>query len=136
MLLSRLISAAFDDETFTLYGRGDARRDFTSVSDVVEAMVLAAESRSPQRVFNISGGQVMSVADVIQMVEEVFEKRIRVETAGTESGDVKCTYADLTRARTELGYAPSWRLEDTIRAQVEFASQYVVAARSVAAGAH
>jgi len=48
---------------------------------------------------------------------------------------VRCTAADLTRARAELGYSPSWRLEDTVRAQVEFTRQYPPpAVRTVEAG--
>jgi len=120
MLLSRLISAALDGGVFTLYGSGEVRRDFTAVADVVDALLLAADCTSSHRVFNISGGQPVAVSDVIRMVQEVTGSHIAVERAGSQYGDVRHTAADLTRARSELGYVPSWRIEDTVRAQVEF----------------
>ena len=120
MLLSRLISAALHGGVFTLYGSGEVRRDFTAVADVVKALLLAADCPSRRRVFNISGGQPVAVSDVIRMVEEITGAPIAVERAGAQYGDVNYTGADLTRAQAELGYSPSWQIEDTVRAQIEF----------------
>jgi UDP-glucuronate 4-epimerase len=102
---------------------------------VADALVLAAEHPTQHRIFNISGGQPASVEDAIRLVEKILGTRIDVEQGAGQHGDVRCTAADLTRARAELGYSPSWRLEDTVRAQVEFTRQYPPpAVRTVEAG--
>jgi len=135
MLLSRLISAALFGKKLTLYGSAQMERDFTCVRDVADALVLAAEHPTQHRIFNISGGQPASVEDAIRLVEKILGTRIDVEQGAGQHGDVRCTAADLTRARAELGYSPSWRLEDTVRAQVEFTRQYPPpAVRTVEAG--
>ena len=135
MLLSRLISAALDGKRFTLYGSGEARRDFTAVADIVEAMILAAEcvaDCTPSRcVYNISGGRPVAVSEVIRMIEEFTGERIAVDRTSSEYGDVNYTGADLTRARRELGYSPAWGIEDTVRAQIEFAHSLRASAAAV-----
>jgi UDP-glucuronate 4-epimerase len=135
MLLSRVISAAFRGEKLTLYGSAPMERDFTCVLDAVEALVLAAERPTQHRIFNISGGQPAPVAAAIRMVEEILGTRVNVERGAGQRGDVRRTAADLTRARAELGYSPRWRLEDTVRAQVEYSLRHPIAAdRTVEAG--
>ena len=122
MMLSRLIFAGMSGGTFTLYGDGRVVRDFTCVADVVEGMILAAERPLRHRIFNISGGRLASVAEVIQIVEKTLGTKIALQRTSGQRGDVARTAADLRRARTELGYSPAWQLEDTIRAQIEHAS--------------
>ncbi len=123
MMLSQLISAGMSGGTFTLNGDGRVVRDFTCVADVVEAMILAAERPLRHRIFNISGGRLASIAEVIQIVEKAMGTKIAVQRTSGQHGDVTRTAADLSRARTELGYSPAWQLEDTIRSQIEHASQ-------------
>ena len=119
MLTSRLVSAILSGSRFTLNGDGSFVRDFTCVFDVVEAMLRAAERDCEHRLFNISGGQPASVSELIGIVQRNLGDRVQIERTGTQRGDVRCTWADLSRARRELGYAPAWRLEDTVKAQIE-----------------
>ena len=114
MLINRLISAALTGSQFTLFGDGSQYRDFTYVLDVVEAMILAATGETPAQVFNIAGGQVATVNEVIALVEDVTGARIAVDRKRAQKGDVRGTRADISLAARQLGFAPKWTLRDGI----------------------
>jgi nucleoside-diphosphate-sugar epimerase len=119
MAFHRLIRAALDGTKFTLYGDGGQRRDFTYVTDVVEAMVLAAHRPAHTDCLNVAGGESFSMNDAVQLVEEISGTRIDVERVAQQSGDVRNTGADLSKCRTVLGYLPRLDLREGLRAQLE-----------------
>jgi UDP-glucuronate 4-epimerase len=123
MLINRLIVAALTGSQFTLYGDGSQYRDFTYVLDVADAMLLAATAETPGQVFNIAGGQVASVNEVISTVEDVTGARIAVDRKRKRKGDVRGTRADTSLAAKDLGFAPKWTLRDGIAQQVNHVAQ-------------
>jgi nucleoside-diphosphate-sugar epimerase len=120
MAFHKFISATIKDEPITLYGDGDQTRDFTFVSDAVSANVLAATRGMPGRVYNIGGGSRVSVNDVLQVIERVTGRRPEVKIDPVQKGDMRHTYADTSRARTELGYAPTVGLEAGLAAEYQW----------------
>ena len=119
MMLHRLIQAALSGTSFTVFGDGEAERDFTAVMDIVDAFLLAGECSMEHRVFNISGNQVVSMREVFALVEEIVGSKIKLEFRAESRGDVRRTGADITRALTHLHYCPKWNLRDTIQAQIQ-----------------
>ncbi len=123
MLIDRLIVSALTGSQFTLYGDGTQYRDFTCVLDVVDAMLLAATTTTAEKVFNIAGGQVASVNEVIAIVEDVTGARIAVDRKRDEKGDVRGTRAETSLAAHRLGFAPQWTLRDGIAEQANCVEQ-------------
>jgi len=123
MAFQRLIEAALTGTRFTLYGDGKQRRDFTFVQDVIGAMVLAGKTQARPEAFNIAGGGIVSMNEVIAMVEGIIGRTIAIERVRSQSGDVWHTGADLSRSREILGYAPSTTLRDGLKAQIEAAEK-------------
>jgi len=104
MGINRFVRAVLKGEAITVYGDGTQTRDFTYIDDVVEANILAAESDVRGEVFNIGGGNRISVNDLIGAIEEVTGKGATVEHAGEQKGDVKDTRADTQKAEELLGW--------------------------------
>jgi nucleoside-diphosphate-sugar epimerase len=127
MMFSKLISAALTGGRFVRYGDGTMQRDFTSVSDVVAGFTLAASAPIVNGVFNIAGGQVVSINDAIAIVEDIVGVRIRIETREERSGDVRRTGADISAAHNQLGYTPLHNLRGTLEAQIAFSESLLVA---------
>jgi UDP-glucose 4-epimerase len=117
MAFHKFLRATICDEAITLYGDGDQTRDFTFVADAVSANVLAATLGVPGRVYNIGGGSRVSVNDVLDMIGRVVGRRPRVTVDPVQKGDMRHTFADTSRARAELGYAPTVGLEDGLAAE-------------------
>jgi nucleoside-diphosphate-sugar epimerase len=104
MGINKFVRAVLHDEAITLFGDGTQTRDFTYIDDIVEANVLAARSDIRGEVFNIGGGNRISVNDLIAAIEEVVGKMATIEHAAEQKGDVKDTWADTRKAEELLGW--------------------------------
>lgn len=107
----RFLSAALDGRPLTRFGDGEQTRDFTFVADAVAATVAAATRGVPGRVYNVGGGSRVSVNDVFEIIGRLVDDTLRIEDVPPQRGDMRDTYADTTRAATDLGFAPSVTLE-------------------------
>jgi UDP-glucuronate 4-epimerase len=118
MAFSRFIRAALDGEPIEIYGDGRQERDFTFVDDAVEATVAAGSRAEPGRTYNVAGGNVASLLDVIRLLERLFDDEIAIERMPEMVGEARRTGADTTAAREQLGYEPGIGLEEGLRRQI------------------
>lgn len=113
----KFFRATLRGEPITLFGDGEQTRDFTFVEDAVAATIAAATLGTPGRVYNIGGGSRVTVNEVIQMIGRVSGRQPLVSTDPAQKGDMRHTYADTERARTDLRFAPSVTLEQGLAAE-------------------
>ena len=116
MGFNRFFSAGLDGRPLVQYGDGLQTRDFTFVADAATATAAAAVRGVPGRVYNIGGGARVALKDVFALIGRVSGRQIAIKQQPAQKGDMRDTYADTTRARTDLGFAPSVSLEDGLRA--------------------
>jgi len=117
MAFHRLIRAMLRDESFPLYGDGEQTRDFTFVRDAVEATVLAANA-PPGGVFNVGGGSRVTLNHVIAMLEELVDRKARIERQERQAGDVRHTWADTSQFRDAAGFVPQVPLREGLKQEV------------------
>lgn len=120
MAFSRFITAALHREPLELYGDGKQTRDFTFVSDAVEANLLALLYKGKSRVFNIGGGSRVTLLDAVDLIQRDTGVRLDVRFMERAKGDVKDTWADTSRAREELGYRPRVSLEEGLKRELDW----------------
>jgi nucleoside-diphosphate-sugar epimerase len=114
----KFIRAALENQAVVVYGDGEQTRDFTFVTDAVEANWLAATGPSAGQVFNIGGGSRCSVNQVLATLEEILGRPIRRERRAPQAGDVSHTWADTRRAKAVLGFAPAVSIGDGLAREV------------------
>jgi nucleoside-diphosphate-sugar epimerase len=108
------------EEEIHLYGNGRQTRDFTFVSDVVEANLRAAGTSGLEgEIFNIGGGSRISLLDAIRTMEQVSGRTARLRVEEAARGDVADTFADITRAARAIGYGPHVPLSQGLRAEFD-----------------
>lgn len=117
MAFNRFIRAMLGGEPFPLYGDGQQTRDFTFVSDVIEANICAVDAPTG-RVFNVAGGSRVTVNQVIAELEELAGRPARLDRQVRRAGDQRHTWADTSAARQVLGYAPQVGLRDGLAAEL------------------
>lgn len=104
----------FAGQPIVIWGDGNVVRDYLYVSDVVDGLVLAAESETRSKVFNIGGGRGVSLNELVDLMAAVTGERPVVEYRATRSLDVPVSVLDISRARKELGWEPKTSLEEGV----------------------
>ncbi len=112
MALRLFAEAALDHRPITLLGDGTQSRDFTFVDDIVEATVRAATAPVAGMAVNVGGGSRITLLAILELLENLVEHPVAVETRAFAAGDVHHTGADTTRARELLGYVPTTAFTD------------------------
>ncbi len=123
MAITLFMRAVLGGEPITVFGDGSMRRDFTHVDDIVRG-ILGAMEKAPAgfRAYNLGSGSPIRLDALASAIASAAGKPAKIERADVPPGDVDATFADVSRAREELGYAPRVLLRDgiaTVRAWVE-----------------
>lgn len=95
----------------TVHGDGEQSRDFTFISNVVDANLAAAECAATGAM-NVACGARTSLLELLAILQEILGTRITPRHEPARPGDVKHSQADITRAQRELGYQPRVTLRD------------------------
>jgi nucleoside-diphosphate-sugar epimerase len=107
----------------TIFGDGLTSRDFTYVDNAVSANLLACEAPSEVatgRVFNVGTGDSHTLNEVYETIASQLGFTEPPIYGPPREGDIKHSLADITRARTELGYQPKVGFEEGLRRTVNW----------------
>ena len=120
-VIPRWIAALIEGRTVQIFGDGETSRDFCFVDNAVQANILSALAEGEaaiNQVYNVAVGDRLSLRDLFEMCRDMlgeqFEHVRAVEAAYGEfrPGDVRHSQADITKARTLLGYEPTHRVRE------------------------
>lgn len=109
-------------ERVIIFGDGEQSRDFTYVANVVEANLLAtqAENKVSGEVFNIAGGQEITVNALAAEISRLLGAENEPIYAEPRPGDIRHSLADISRARQVLGYEPHYGFREGLRETVRW----------------
>jgi UDP-glucuronate 4-epimerase len=122
-LYTRLIDCGLNDTYFSLYVGSLAHvRSFTYVQDIVDGIVsvIGKEEVCNSEIFNLGTEEENSTATGISVVEEILQKKIKMEPMPARPGDQSRTKANIDKARKLLAYDPKTSLKEGLEAQVKW----------------
>ena len=121
-VISRFILALESGERPIIYGDGEQTRDFTYIANVVDANLRAAEARETSgQVLNIANGESVSINQILEKLKKLTGRTdVHAEYAEPRSGDVRDSLADLSAAKSVLGYTPAVGLEEGLRLTLDW----------------
>jgi UDP-glucuronate 4-epimerase len=105
-------------EPITMFGDGASLRDYTFIGDIVQGLLSAVDTPLPGEVLNLGNTHPVRLDALIAALGRALGCPVRVERVGEQAGDVPLTWADVSRARDLLGYAPKTDLEEGLAAFV------------------
>lgn len=114
MAMWKFARAIHAGEAIEVYNNGDMSRDFSFVSDIVDATILAHDRKAAPgdvRVFDVGSGRRRKLLDMIHLIEQAMGKTVERVMLPMQPGDVESTLADNGPARAAFGYQPSVDLE-------------------------
>ena len=123
MAFHRFLRAGLTGQPISLYGDGDQTRDFTFVDDIVAANLAAGDRGRPGAVYNIGGGSRVTVNQVLELVARIVDRPLDIRREETQKGDMRDTFADTSRARNDLGFAPAATLESGLTAEYHWLAE-------------
>ncbi|HET7586015.1 MAG TPA: NAD-dependent epimerase/dehydratase family protein [Gemmatimonadaceae bacterium] len=121
---TRLMDAG---EPIPFFGDGSFSRDYTHISDIVQG-VLGAIGRSAAQprgheIYNLGESATTTLSELVSLLEQAVGRPAQLQRLPAQPGDVQRTFADITRARAVLGYAPCVPIRDGIPQFVEWYRQ-------------
>jgi UDP-glucose 4-epimerase len=120
-VVPRFITAIADGRAVAVYGDGEQRRDFTYVENIVEANVAAADTDGVSgAVLNVATGRPTTVNELAETIGSLLGRSVERDEQPERTGDVRDSWADVTRARELLGWEPRIGLEEGLRLAAEF----------------
>lgn len=102
------------DQPITIWGDGGVVRDYLYISDLVDAMEIAAATETESKIFNIGHGHGASLNELLEMISTVVEEQAVIEYLPGRPLDVPVSVLGIDRASTELGWGPRTDLPEGI----------------------
>lgn len=103
-------------ESIPLFGDGTTYRDYTHVSDIVNGFLAAIKyGKKKFDVFNIGSGNPVTLMELVNGLEQAMKVKATIDFLPKQAGDVDRTYADINKAKADLGYSPKMNIEEGLR---------------------
>ncbi|MGD9991911.1 MAG: NAD-dependent epimerase/dehydratase family protein [Salinivirgaceae bacterium] len=119
LAIYKFVDSIVHDKEISIYGDGSTERDYTYIDDIVDGIIKAAEylraSKTPVLdIFNLGNSSPEKLSKLIETIENVLNKKANKRVLPLPIGDVKSTYADISKAKRVLKYQPITKLEKGI----------------------
>lgn len=109
-----------DDLAIPMFGDGTTARDYTYIDDIVQGIegarrVLAGTDDPLFEVINLGESRTVTLSTMIEILADEMGVTPQIETQPMQPGDVRQTFADISKARRVLGYDPRWGFREGVR---------------------
>jgi UDP-glucuronate 4-epimerase len=115
MAIHKFVRLTEAGQPLPLFGDGRSERDYTYVDDILDGVLKAHDQSRGFRIYNLGESRTISLRDLVAAIGRATGREPRVDWQPPQPGDVPRTYADIGRAKAELGYAPKVDLDEGLR---------------------
>ena len=103
-----------------MYGDGTSKRDYTYIDDVVEGIIATIDKRTGFEIINLGNSKTVELRYLISLIEKNLGKTANIKKLPDQPGDVPITYADISKAKSLLGYTPMVSIEEGIKRFIQW----------------
>ena len=97
-----------------VFGDGSTARDYTFVSDTVDGILACTTREFGFEIFNLGESQTVTLSYLIELLENALGAKAIIDRKPPQPGDVPITFADISKAKAQLGYNPQVKIEQGI----------------------
>lgn len=120
MAIHRFTKQIDRGEEILLYGDGSSKRDYTYITDIIDGIIAALDRELDFEIINLGDSETIELRGLVSLIENNLCKKARVRHLSTQPGDVPITCADISKAKTLLGYSPKVRIQQGIETFVQW----------------
>jgi len=125
LAIHKFVRLIDEGKPITMFGDGETERDYTYVADIIQGVVAAwnfsLRSKEPvYEIVNLGESQTISLKQMISEIESAIGKKAEIKREPMQPGDVNRTFADISKAKSLLGYAPRYPFQKGIENFVEW----------------
>ena len=114
MAIYRFTKQISNNDEITMFGDGKSRRDYTYITDILDGIEKAIDNCKKYHIYNLGESKIVELKYLIGLIGDAVGKKVKIKKLPWQPGDVQITYADITKARNELGYSPCVSIENGI----------------------
>ncbi len=116
LAIHKFIKAILAGESITMYGDGSTSRDYTFIDDIVQGIIAAIDYKETgYEIINLGNNYSIPLSELIKAIEEVTGKAAIIEQLPEQAGDVRKTFADISKAKRLLQYNPQTELKEGLQ---------------------
>ena len=129
--------ALFAGEPLRLFNRGEMRRDFTYIDDIVSGILAcldnppaddgetkAGGSHAPHAIYNIGNNRSEDLMRLVELLEQATGRKALVSPEPMQPGDVRDTFADISAIERDHGFRPTTRIDEGVPLFVDWYREY------------
>jgi UDP-glucuronate 4-epimerase len=124
MAIFLFTKAISEGKPIDVFNKGDMKRDFTHVSDIVAGIVAAIDNPFPYEIFNLGLGKPEALMDFIEEIEKNLNKKATKNFLPLQKADPLSTYANIEKAKKMLNYNPQVTIQQGIKQFVEWYNKF------------
>ncbi|MBX7066457.1 MAG: NAD-dependent epimerase/dehydratase family protein [Parachlamydiales bacterium] len=124
MAYYRFTKQIVDGEPIQVFNRGEMKRDFTYIDDIVKGTIAAIDLGAEYEIFNLGNNRPINLLYLIQLIENSLGKPAIKEMLPMQPGEVMETFADIEKSQKMLGFQPTVPLEEGINHFLDWFKQY------------
>lgn len=114
MAIHKFTRLIYEQQPIPVFGNGKSRRDYTFYSDIVQGIRGAMQFCDGYNIYNLGESTTVELLYLIQLIQNALGVEAIVEHKPEQPGDVPITYADISKAKSELEYHPQTMIEEGI----------------------
>jgi len=123
-VISLFATALLEGRQPVIYGDGEQTRDFTFVANVVDGVLRCCDApKVAGEMMNLATGGRISLNDLLKTMNQIQGTSLKATYQPPRAGDVRDSQADITKARTLLGYTPIVNFEEGLRRTLEWCAR-------------
>lgn len=102
------------------FGDGTSARDYTFVNDIVDGIIKSLPNLKGYNVYNLGESSTITLSQMVQTLSNIIGKEAIIDKKPKQPGDVELTYANVSKAKSEIGYNPRVDVESGLRQFVDW----------------
>ena len=128
LAIHKFTKMILEDKPIPFYGDGTTKRDYTYIDDIVDGILKSMNylfnNEDVYEIFNLGESHVVSLKEMVETIENALGKKAILDIQPMQPGDVDKTYADISKAKSMIGYDPQTNFSEGIRKFVEWYKKY------------